>query len=299
MHLKDDDNFLETPSDRDKHRRLDFVYHVVVHHCARNKNLAHETWVKLFNNDTDLEEIWLWADGDEALLLTTYGKWWWRSCPHVDVQAAASALSRRLQRIQTYDTYKATHQEDRQRRVQQEPLSTRLSVIAWLVITSKATRDSDTSRGFNIRETWDLECLIGDWYIHARYLTQDSNILDYDTSTFDGNMEADGHTCHQHFRMKSMAALRAWLKMRSFLNLEQRHDVIYLSLSTNSQCKPCAIRYAPQCMQSCVMSPECLNAGPNYYPRLPPRIPSHPHHTSLFYGFFGRDIFSMTKPTNG
>jgi hypothetical protein len=71
VELRDSESFL-TPEFKKSHcQRILSVWRVVLNLCEANRDLALRTWVKLLDGEGE-DDIWLWADGDEERLGTSY-----------------------------------------------------------------------------------------------------------------------------------------------------------------------------------------------------------------------------------
>jgi len=251
--LTDDENCVSTIHPYGGYRRLEYLWIVVSYLCDRNYDLALQTWLKLLEGGTG-DDIWLWVDGDEKIISREILLWKYNRIPmltRTEWRNAASALSRRLERIRvggSQDREEPAHLAERRRRVQEADPRIRFSMISWIVASSEAMRDADASRGLTHRGRWDLKCLISTWADTVQSCWFPQATVNDVFQTFDDAMKRAGHTCHDGHRH----GLKEWIWMRSLLIPDQRHSVVYLSLTIESLCKACAARYLQVLMLSIV-----------------------------------------------
>jgi len=241
--LKDDEDFVRSIERRGKpsFRRTRFLWGVVFQCCADRYDLALQTWLKLLEGDTN-DDIWLWVDGDEK---NTDDHWPFRASrelPTPDWHKTASALSRRLEHARVRgcrSREESVYMAQRRRRVQEADPHIRFSMIAWIVASSETVRAADISRGLSGRNQWDLGNLIRDWFLRVPSSWFPTAIVNNVFQPFCDVMKRAGHTCHD----MNWFGLKEWIYMRSLLTPNQRYDVVYLSLTTESSCEAYAARY--------------------------------------------------------
>ncbi|KAJ7586576.1 hypothetical protein C8J56DRAFT_1026848, partial [Mycena floridula] len=187
-------------------------------------SLRQRVSLKLLEDSDHGEDVWLWNEGDEALM-----EWEWDwSNPPPPWTSAAAALERRLTRTPA--------QTLRRREVQSAAFEMRAAMIAWLALASAAYKSADKERGVRDREKWDMQKLIVNWW---RFLPRgvqrwlDHHSESYDDCGFTEAMAQAGHSCHKAIRNE----VTCWLFMRSQLSPGQQHHIIF-HLGYRS-CTPC------------------------------------------------------------
>ncbi|KAJ7586522.1 hypothetical protein C8J56DRAFT_1084970 [Mycena floridula] len=180
-------------------------------------SLQKRVFVELLQGSDDGEDVWLWNEGDEALMKE--GFYWWGSPP--PWHSAATALQRRLARTSV--------QTLRKGRVQSTAFEMRVAMIYWLALASTAYRDADKGRGVE----WDMKECIHIWLYSLpdsvdQWLARRSRSYDY--RAFTEPMDQAGHSCY-----KGLDA--CWLLMTSQLLPTQCDQVIYPGYGHS--CTPC------------------------------------------------------------
>ncbi|KAJ7586432.1 hypothetical protein C8J56DRAFT_1084838 [Mycena floridula] len=115
-------------------------------------SLRKRVFLQLLQGNEDGEDVWLWNEGDEALM--ERNEHWWDSPP--PWQSAATALERRLARTPA--------QTLRRREVQSAAFEMHVAMIVWLALTSAVYKSADKERGVRDREEWDMRDLIWGWW---------------------------------------------------------------------------------------------------------------------------------------
>jgi len=238
--LKDDENFLLSGGMHGRFR-MKFIWQVVWS-CTWNVDITLRTWLELLGGNTG-DDVWLWLDGDEKEAEEKYRSIsLWETPTDGQWNRAVSALSERRKRGER-NQEESAHLAERRQRVQEADPSMRFLMIAWLIVTSEAIREADTSRGLSNREIWELEHLIEIWATVCWVEPSTQAIPDDVFQTFCNAMSTAGHTCHNHHDL-DRRKLRQWIWMRSLLHPLQHNEVVCLSISltTESSCLGCAAR---------------------------------------------------------
>lgn len=139
-------------------QRLLFVWRVVLLLCGMNHDLALRTWVELL--DREVENIWLWLDGDEERINACYtsfrsdfpsadGEW---KLTDSEFLMGISSLARRTKCVRT-GVLESQHMMERRNRLYALPYpDLRFAAITWSIATSEAIRRADISRGIQKRD---------------------------------------------------------------------------------------------------------------------------------------------------
>ncbi|KAJ7586454.1 hypothetical protein C8J56DRAFT_1165460 [Mycena floridula] len=189
------------------------------------KSLRKRVFLELLQGSDDGEDVWLWNEGDEALM--EWKVYWYHSPP--PWTSAAAALERCLGRTPA--------QTLRRREVQSATLEMRAAMMVWLALTSTVYKSADEERGVRDREEWDMREWIEVWWSSLpsgvqRWLAQHSK--NYDDRRFTAAMDQAEHSCHQ----ETEEWVTSWLFMRSELLPTQQDHIIYLG---GNHCVPCLI----------------------------------------------------------
>ena len=237
--LKDDENFLLSDGMHSL-SRLKFIW-LVVWSCTQNVDITLQTWLELLEGNTG-DDVWLWVDGDEKEAEERCSMNWWSTPTDGQWRRAVSALSDRYKRKGNQE--ESAHLAERRQRVQEADPAMRFLMIAWLIVTSKAVRAADASRGLNNREIWDLNALMGIWASVVCHIKPSAQaISDNVFQTFCNTLTATGHTCHRSNGEWDWRCLQQWICMRSLLHPLKRNEVVCLSLKMVSLCPGYAARY--------------------------------------------------------
>ncbi|KAJ7573244.1 hypothetical protein C8J56DRAFT_1034132, partial [Mycena floridula] len=186
-------------------------------------SLRKRVFLKLLQGSDDGEDIWLWNEGDEALISWD---WDWYGLPPPWIPAAM-ALERRLAGTRVKTT--------RRREVQSAAFKMRVAMICWLVLTSTEYKSAEKEQGCHDHEEWDMRNWIEVWWYSLspnvrEWLAQHSK--SYDDRAFTEVMDQTGHSCHK----QTEEDVACWLFMRSQLLPTQREHIIYLR---DGYCIPC------------------------------------------------------------
>ncbi|KAJ7586488.1 hypothetical protein C8J56DRAFT_1165474 [Mycena floridula] len=187
--------------------------------------LRQRVFFELLQGSDDRDNVWLWNEGDEALM--EWDEDWLKSPP--PWTSAAAALERRLARTPPRTL--------RRREVQSATLEMRTAMIVWVALTSAAYKSADEERGVRDREEWEMQGLIDGWYFSLpgrvqEWLVQHSE--SYDDQAFTGAMDQAGHSCHRQIEHHE----GCWLFMRSQLLPAQQDHIIYLR---DEHCASCLV----------------------------------------------------------
>ncbi|KAJ7586649.1 hypothetical protein C8J56DRAFT_1026868, partial [Mycena floridula] len=168
--------------------------------------------LELLQGSDDGEDVWLWNEGDEALIELELFRL--RSPP--PWTSAVTILERCF--AQT---------PPRRTEVQSATFEMRTAMICWLALISTAYKSADEERGGRNREEWDMRELITLWWYSLprrvdQWLAQ--HIKSYDDRGFTEAMEQAGHSCHRP-REKEVTC---WLLMRCQLSPTRQDRIIYL-----------------------------------------------------------------------
>ncbi|KAJ7586444.1 hypothetical protein C8J56DRAFT_1165455 [Mycena floridula] len=190
------------------------------------RSLRQRVFLELLQGSDDGEDIWLWNEGDEALI--EWDEDWYDQPP--PWTSAATTLERRLARTPKQTPLK--------REFKSAAFEMRAAMIVWLALTSAAYKSADEERGRHDREEWDMQELIAVWWYSLpmsvdRWFDQCSK--SYDHRAFTEVMDQAGHSCHR--QTKYWEAL--WLFMRSQLFPNQQDHIIYLG--DGDSCTPCLV----------------------------------------------------------
>ncbi|KIJ06592.1 hypothetical protein PAXINDRAFT_20221 [Paxillus involutus ATCC 200175] len=178
--LCDDLNFVTLHPDElgsDHTCRVSFVYWVLrrrlsLHGCESQCLKARQLWLQMIEGDDDVDEIWLWVDGDEEWLRQnrdTCGRWFWPKLEEEDLVAAQSALRRRIERTQltpcpvpkkTADLTLEDHA-----RLREATPAQRFAALYWLICTSRCKEEVDLQHGLSSRSNFALPDLIDPWFL--------------------------------------------------------------------------------------------------------------------------------------
>ncbi|KAJ7586516.1 hypothetical protein C8J56DRAFT_105332 [Mycena floridula] len=192
-----------------------------LHHLT--SSLQKRVFLQLLQGSDDREDIWLWKEGDGALLE-------WNEDSEDSPPpwtAAATALERRLAQTPA--------QTLQGREVQRATFGMRAAMIVWLALTSAAYKSAGEECGVRDREEWDMGGLIWVWYWGLPYRVREwlfQQSRSYDDRAFTGAMDQAGHSCHQTRGQVNSC----WLFMRSELLPAQQDHIIYLR---GEHCAPC------------------------------------------------------------
>ncbi|KAJ7586513.1 hypothetical protein C8J56DRAFT_1026825 [Mycena floridula] len=190
--------------------------------CRLPSSLQKRVFLDLLEGSDDGEDIWLWNEGDEALMGEVH---WWSSPP--PWTSAAAVLERCLARTPA--------QTLRRREVRCTAFEMRAATIVWLALTSAVYKCADEERGVRDREEWDMKEWMGVWHYSLPSGVRDwldQHSKSYDDQAFTGAMDQAGHSCHKPKR----EWVTWWLFMRSELLPAQQDHIIYLG---GDHCAPC------------------------------------------------------------
>ncbi|KAJ7586557.1 hypothetical protein C8J56DRAFT_1051913 [Mycena floridula] len=188
-------------------------------------SLRKRVFLELLQGSDDGEDIWLWNEGDEALM--EWDDYWYGSPP--PWTSAATALERRL-------TWTPT-QTLRRRQVKSAAFEMRAAMIVWLALTSAVYKSTDKERGMRDHEEWNMEGWIEDWWLSLPLIVDEwlaEHSKHYDHQAFTEVMDQAGHSCHQ----ETEEWVTWWLFMRSELLPAQQDHIIYLG---GEHCTPCLV----------------------------------------------------------
>ncbi|KAJ7580925.1 hypothetical protein C8J56DRAFT_961133 [Mycena floridula] len=184
-------------------------------------SLQKRVFLKLLQGNDEGDDIWLWNEGDEAVIGNQGG---WTDLPWT---TAATALERHLAQTPV--------QTPRREKVQSSVFELRAAMISWLVLTSMAYKSVNEDVGAHHCGEWDMQAWIRAWWLSLpgrvdQWLVQHSK--SYDDQAFTEAMDQAGHRCH-----KQMSKwVRWWLFMRSQLLPAQQDHIIYLR---HRYCRAC------------------------------------------------------------
>ncbi|KAJ7586520.1 hypothetical protein C8J56DRAFT_105389 [Mycena floridula] len=210
-------------------KRVAFLWYALRH---LPDSLRKCVFLDLLQGSDDGEDIWLWNEGDEALLeWVVYLEEEDQPPPWT---SAAAALERRLTRTPPRTL--------RRREVESAAFKMRAAMIGWLALTSAAYKSAGEERGVRDCEEWDMRGWIQVWYWGLpwrmlEWLDQCSKW--YDHRAFTGAMDQAGHSCHQEIEKE----VRWWLFMRSQLFPTQQDTIIHFR---SEHCAPC-LAHKPTC----------------------------------------------------
>ncbi|KAJ7580422.1 hypothetical protein C8J56DRAFT_1103494 [Mycena floridula] len=219
--MKDDKQFIHNARERNMGgNRATFLWYTL---RWLPISLRKCTFIELLQGGDDGEDVWLWNEGDEALIYEEYH--WSLSTP--PCTAAATALERRLARTPAKTALRE--------KVQSATFEMRTAMIVWLALTSTAYKSADKEGGFRDREEWDMQRWIEVWCETLpprvdQWLAQHGK--SYDDRAFAEAMGRAGHSCHK----QTQQWFTHWLFMRSQLLPTQQDSVIYLQ---GGYCTPC------------------------------------------------------------
>ncbi|KIJ13222.1 hypothetical protein PAXINDRAFT_13972 [Paxillus involutus ATCC 200175] len=141
------------------------------HACETMCPKARELWLQMIEGNDDVDEIWLWVDGDDEWLQhnrDTSDRWPWPKLKEEDWVAAQSALRRRIERTQLTPcpVPKTTAHLTLEHRAQLQGATPaqRFAAIDWLVRTSRRKEDSDFQLGLSSKSKFGLGHLIYWWF---------------------------------------------------------------------------------------------------------------------------------------
>ncbi|KIJ08675.1 hypothetical protein PAXINDRAFT_18196 [Paxillus involutus ATCC 200175] len=176
--LCDDLNFVTLHPDglgNDHVCRVSFVYWVLrgslEWHGCESCPKARELWLQMIEGNDDVDEIWLWVDGDEEWIRQNRDTSRWHFWPKLekdDWVAAQSALRRRIERTQLTPcpVPKKTADltlEDRAR-IREATPAQRFAALYWLICTSRCKEEVDLQHGLSSRSNFALRDLIDEWF---------------------------------------------------------------------------------------------------------------------------------------
>ncbi|KIJ09515.1 hypothetical protein PAXINDRAFT_17388 [Paxillus involutus ATCC 200175] len=179
--LCDDLNFVTLHPDglgRDHVCRVSFVYWVLQRslawHGCESCPKARELWLQMIEGNDDVDEIWLWVDGDEEWIRQNHDAsvlWSYSKLEEEDWVAAQSALRRRIERTQLTPcpVPKTTADLTLERRahLQGATRAQRFAAIDWLIRTSRRKEDPDFQIGWSSQSKFGLGNLIN-WWFHDK-----------------------------------------------------------------------------------------------------------------------------------
>ncbi|KIJ08681.1 hypothetical protein PAXINDRAFT_102491, partial [Paxillus involutus ATCC 200175] len=173
--LCDDLNFVTLHPDGLGHHhvcRVSFVYWVLLQRLGWSQcPKARELWLQMIEGNDDVDEIWLWVDGDEEWVRQNRHTSRWCHWPKLEKEdwvAAQSALRRRIERTQLSPrpVPKKTADltlEDRARIREANPAQ-RFAALYWLICTSRCKEEVDLQHGLSSLSNFDLPDLIHPWF---------------------------------------------------------------------------------------------------------------------------------------
>jgi hypothetical protein len=252
--LQDDEHLVQlgnskssiTPEFEASHcQRILFVWHVVLNLCAANHDLALRTWVQLLEGEVG-NDIWLWADGDEVHIWTSYYFQSEYSAPRIaslsgfqltnsDLRTGISALERRIEHVRSGVT-ESLHMMKRRKclKVIVHP-NVRFAAIAWSIATSEAMRRADTSRGIqrrgNFAELYRGLRDIVRFTDPARAFIKSAMGADY----WDKLVQA-GHTCHNQIYPSEREDAGCWIYIASLVTLNHESDDTSFKILCGGKC---------------------------------------------------------------
>ncbi|KAJ7585853.1 hypothetical protein C8J56DRAFT_1165633, partial [Mycena floridula] len=179
------------------------------------------------------EDLWMWNDGDEAVI----GDIWLTSPPHW--LAAATVLAARLHRQSEHTALRA--------RVKAAVPQMRVAMIAWLALTSQISNRELHHRGRSNRQQWDIQALVSDWWSSLPDRVQEWLEIhsdENDRRAFDTAMNQEGHDCHVAIQKKfPIDFVTPWLFMRGELFPILKADVVFFGYCHNTvTCAACHSR---------------------------------------------------------
>ncbi|KAJ7586631.1 hypothetical protein C8J56DRAFT_1026865 [Mycena floridula] len=187
-------------------------------------SLRQRVFLKLLEGSDDGEDVWLWNEGDEALM--EWDEDWLKSPP--PWPSAAAALERRLARTSPRTPL----------RREVPAFEMRAAMVVWCWLTSASYKRTDEERGVRDHEEWDMKGLIKVWWLGLPPIVDEwlaEHSKHYDHQAFTEVMDQAGHSCHQ----KTEEWVTWWLFMRSELLPAQQDHIIYLG---GDHCTPCLVQ---------------------------------------------------------
>ncbi|KIK75274.1 hypothetical protein PAXRUDRAFT_499042 [Paxillus rubicundulus Ve08.2h10] len=197
------------------------------------------------NDDGDVDDVWLWADGDEEWLqqnpkfITCYQQD--SKLGKEDLVAAQSALRRRMERAQLTPSpiqkKTANLSSEDHARLREATPAQRLAAIAWLTYTSRQKEDLDFQLGKTFRSKFDLRELIFQWF----YATSDlRSIAPFPEQPecwkeFEEKRRAMGCEClRDKFRRERISK---WVRMMKWLRPQWNLDVECIEIVSCGACQ--------------------------------------------------------------
>ncbi|KIJ13221.1 hypothetical protein PAXINDRAFT_100814 [Paxillus involutus ATCC 200175] len=253
--LCDDLNFVTLHPDglgRDHLCRVSFVYWILQRslgwHGCESCPKARELWLQMIEGNDDVDEIWLWVDGDEEWIRQNRDTSRWHFWPKLekdDWVAAQSALRRRIERTQLTPcpVPKKTADltlEDRAR-IREATPAQRFAALYWLICTSRCKEEVDLQHGLSSRSNFALRDLIHPWFLAFGSLASFPEQPEA-WNDFLEKRKAMGCKCLRWISIFE-AETRDWARMMKWLRPEWNLDVDIGCLSPY-YCNACTCRAA-------------------------------------------------------
>ncbi|KIJ13226.1 hypothetical protein PAXINDRAFT_100817 [Paxillus involutus ATCC 200175] len=249
--LRDDLNFVALrpdETDSDHVCRVSFVLWVLLsgmswHECGSLCPKVSDLWLQMIEGTDDVDEVWLWVDGDEEWIQQSgiSGSYWskFRVKLKEDWAAAQSALRRRMARSQVTACHvpKKTAYltlEDHAR-LQEATLAQRCAAIDWLIRTSRRKEDSDFQLGLSSRSKFGLGNLIDWWFQDTSNLRLIAQFPEQPEAykEFVEKRKAMGCKCLD----QDWEKVSEWVRMMRWLRPEWNLDVACIYLYDCDACK--------------------------------------------------------------
>ncbi|KIJ05535.1 hypothetical protein PAXINDRAFT_21220, partial [Paxillus involutus ATCC 200175] len=253
--LCDDLNFVTLHPDglgRDHVCRVSFVYWVLQRsfewHGCESCPKARELWLQMIEGNDDVDEIWLWVDGDEEWIRQNRdtSRWdFWPKLEKDDWVAAQSALRRRIERTQLTPcpVPKKTADltlEDRAR-IREAIPAQRFAALFWLICTSRRKEELDLQHGLSSRSNFALRDLIHPWFLAFGSLASFPEQPEAWNDFLEKRKAIDCRSVYWIFI--SEAETRDWARMMKWLRPEWNLDTDIGCLSPY-YCNACTCRAA-------------------------------------------------------
>ncbi|KIJ13223.1 hypothetical protein PAXINDRAFT_13973 [Paxillus involutus ATCC 200175] len=155
--------------------RVSFVYWVLQRslewHGCESCPKARELWLQMIEGKDDVDEIWLWVDGDEEWIRQDHDAnvlWVCSELEKEDWVAAQSALRRRIEREQLSprpvpkNTAGLTLEDHA--RLRKATPAQRFAALYWLICTSRRKEELDLQHGLSSRSNFALHDVVGPWF---------------------------------------------------------------------------------------------------------------------------------------
>jgi hypothetical protein len=227
-------------------QRILFVWQVVFRLCAENHNLALRTWVQLLEGNGG-NDIWLWADGDETHIGTSYNLRshsrpqysfsppGWRLTDS-DLLMGISAIGRRVEHVKRGITESLHMMKRRERLLALVHPSLRFAAIAWSIATSEAVQRADNSRGIQGRRLHDLFRTLG---IVVKFPHPARAFID-STSGFDSDYwyksTVAGHKCLLQISFLERETPARWIYIASLATMNYESDPTSYKILCREEC---------------------------------------------------------------